>query len=245
MLLVASCRDRLGVFGAARNESMSTARPSSRKMESMKTIGLVGGVASGKSAAGRMLVDLGAGLLDADRTGHAVLESDEQIRSAIRNRWGDEMLTSDGSIDRAAVAKRVFAQDEAGAADRKFLEALVHPRIHRLLSEARAQFAAERKHAVVLDAPLLLEAGWRPLCDIVLLVDASREKRLERAKTRGWTETEFDRREAAQMPLDEKRRLATAVLSNNGSENDLRAAVRNFWTENIGPIPDFSRDVEI
>jgi dephospho-CoA kinase len=204
----------------------------------MKTIGLVGGVASGKSSVSRMLVNLGAGLLDADRTGHAVLAVDKQVRAALRSRWGDEVLTPGGAIDRAAVAKRVFSQNEAGTADRKFLEGLLHPRIHLLLDEARTQFAAEGKPAVILDAPLLLEAGWGPLCDIVLLVDVSRENRLARAKTRGWTEAEFDRREAVQMPLDEKRRLATAVLPNNGGEADLRATVRNFWTENIGPIVD-------
>jgi dephospho-CoA kinase len=202
----------------------------------MKTIGLIGGVASGKSAVGRMLVELGAGLLDADRTGHAVLGSDEPIRTAIRNRWGDEVLAPDGTVNRAAVAKRVFAQDDTGAADRKFLEDLVHPKIYDLLHEARAQFAAAGKQAVILDAPLLLEAGWGPLCDIILLIDVSRDKRLERAKTRGWTEAEFDRREASQMPIDEKRGLATVILPNNGSEAELRAAVRNFWTENIGPL---------
>ena len=201
----------------------------------MKTIGLVGGVASGKSLVAKMLVELGAGLLDADRTGHAVLAEDAEVRNTLRQRWGDTIIAANGQIDRSAVAKRVFATSEAGAADRKFLEDLLHPRIRRRLNHLRDQFAAEGKPAVVLDAPLLLEAGWGPLCDFVLMVDVPRALRLERARSRGWTDAEFARREAAQWPADEKRRLADAVLPNAGTEAELRVAVRDFWHQNVAP----------
>ncbi len=202
----------------------------------MKTIGLVGGVASGKSLVARMLVELGAGLLDADRAGHAVLAEDAEVREALVDRWGGSVLRPDGQIDRSAVGKRVFAESEAGAADRKFLEDLLHPRIRRRLNQLRDQYAAEGKPAVVLDAPLLLEAGWGPLCDLVLMVDVPREKRVERAKTRGWTDAEFARREAAQWPADEKRRLAGFVLPNTGSEAELRSDVRDFWRQHVAPL---------
>ncbi len=202
----------------------------------MKTIGLVGGVASGKSLVGRMLVELGAGLLDADRTGHAVLAEDNDIRDAVRNRWGEAILSQDGTINRAALAKHVFADTAAGAVDRKFLEDLLHPRIGERLSKLRDQFAAEGKPAVVLDAPLLLEAGWGPLCDTILIVDAPRELRLERAKSRGWTEAEFNRREAAQWPAEEKRRHANYFISNTGTEAELRTAVRNLWPQCLSPV---------
>jgi dephospho-CoA kinase len=195
----------------------------------MKTIGLVGGVASGKSLVGRILVELGAGLLDADRTGHAVLAEDVHVREALRSRWGDSVIAADGSIDRSTVAKRVFAESEAGAADLKFLEKLLHPRIRRRLMRLRDEYATEGRIAVVLDAPLLLESGWDPLCDVILFVDAPREIRLERARTRGWTEAEFARREAAQWPVDRKRAAAHAVIANNGTEADLRTAIHNFW----------------
>ena len=99
----------------------------------------------------------------------------------------------------------------------------------------REQFAAEGKPAVVLDAPLLLEAGWGPLCDFVLMVDVPRETRLTRATISGWTDAEFARREAAQWPVDEKRRLADAVIANDGTEAELRDAVRDFWQRNIMP----------
>lgn len=199
----------------------------------MKTIGLVGGVASGKSLAGKMLVDLGASLLDADRTGHAVLAEDADVRQAVIDRWGKAVLSADGKIDRAEVAARVFAESAAGAADRKFLEDLLHPRIRRRLNQDRDKAAAAGKPAVVLDAPLLLEAGWGPMCDLVLMIDGPQQLRLQRAKTRGWTEGEFDRREAAQWPADEKRRLADVVIPNCGTNEELRSALADFWTRNI------------
>jgi dephospho-CoA kinase len=219
-----------------RPKTVSTAATILPKMDEMKTIGLVGGVASGKSVVSRMLVEFGAGLLDADRTGHAVLAEEAEVRQALRKRWGDSILTPKGEVDRAAVARRVFANDSSGQNERKFLEALVHPRIQARLSQLQDKLAAEGKPAVVLDAPLLLEAGWGSLCDFVLFVDVSVEKRLERAKTRGWTNAEFTRRESAQWPVAEKRRHATQIFPNFGTEAELREAVRKFWTENIGPI---------
>src|SRR4051812_34633710 len=158
----------------------------------MKTIGLVGGVASGKSLAAKYLVELGAVHLDADRTGHDVLAEDADVCEAVVNRWGESILAADKSVDRAAIALRVFAQSETGVADRKFLEGLLHPRIGQRLDQKRNEAASSGKSAVVLDAPLLLEAGWGSMCDVVLMIDSPREIRLSRAKTRGWNEAEFD-----------------------------------------------------
>jgi dephospho-CoA kinase len=206
-------------------------------MDRMKTIGLVGGVASGKSLVATMLVELGAGLLDADRTGHAVLAEDADVRKALRQRWGDAVFTDDGQVDRAALAARVFAENDGSRADREFLEGLLHPRIRRRLETQRAQFAAQHKAAAVLDAPLLLEAGWGPMCDVVLMIDACRESRLQRARERGWTEEEFTRREAAQWPDDGKRRAADVVIANDGSIEALRDAVHSFWVQSVIPNP--------
>jgi dephospho-CoA kinase len=198
----------------------------------MKTIGLIGGVASGKSRVARMLAELGAGVLDADQTGHAVLAEDAEVRAEMRKRWGDAVFAADGSVDRVAVGKRVFALDSLGEANRRFLEGLLHPRIRRRLESERDQFVAEGRAAVVLDAPLLLEAGWgKALCDTVLFVDAPPEVRLARARSRGWSEADFSRREAAQWPIEEKRRHADVVLQNAGSEADLRQSVMQFWNK--------------
>jgi dephospho-CoA kinase len=183
-----------------------------------------------------MFVELGAALLDADRTGHAVLAEDLEVRQALANRWGDEVFAADGSVDRAAVARRVFAETDAGRVDLEFLESLLHPKIRRRLNFERDQAVAAGKPAVVLDAPLLLEAGWGPMCDLVLMVDVPRDIRLARARLRGWSDAEFARREAAQWSVQEKRRLADAVLPNSGSEVELRESVRDFWDHNIARL---------
>ncbi|MEX2309400.1 MAG: dephospho-CoA kinase [Pirellulales bacterium] len=201
----------------------------------MKTICLVGGVASGKSLAAQALINLGAGLLDADRTGHAVLAEDAGVQAALRQRWGNAVFTPAGQVDRSALACRVFSEDNAGTVDREFLENLLHPRIRRRLEKLRDQFAADGKPAAVLDAPLLLEAGWTPMCDIVLMIDAPREARLEWARQRGWTDAEFAGREAAQWPVEEKRRAADVVIANDGTIDKLRDAVRRFWEQNVSP----------
>jgi dephospho-CoA kinase len=195
----------------------------------MKTIGLVGGIASGKSRVAQLLVDLGAGMLDADRTGHAVLSEDGDVHRAIRRRWGDDVFDANGQADRAVIAEKVFGASADAAEERRFLEGLLHPRIGRRLEAQRPEFAAAGRLAVVLDAPLLLEAGWRPMCDVVLMVDAARDTRLARALARGWTEAEFDQREASQWPVDEKRRHADVIINNDGSEAELRDAISAFW----------------
>jgi dephospho-CoA kinase len=89
--------------------------------------------------------------------------------------------------------------------------------------------AASGHFAVILDAPLLLEAGWRPLCDLVIFVDVDRDIRLARAKSRGWSADEFARREAAQWPVERKRAAADIVLANNGDAESLRQSVCDVW----------------
>jgi len=204
----------------------------------MKTIGLVGGVASGKSLVAKLFAELGAGLLDADRAGHEVLAHDGEVRQAVVDRWGPSVLAADGSIDRAAVAACVFAADDESASDRaaterKFLESLLHPRIGALLTQKVAEFAAEGCPVVILDAPLLLEAGWGPLCDLIVMVDADQSLRLARAQERGWSAAEFARREAAQWPVAKKRSAAHATLANNGDVAALRTAVHELWRKHV------------
>jgi dephospho-CoA kinase len=206
---------------------------SHRVLPDMKVIGLVGGVASGKSLVAKMLVELGAGLLDADRTGHTVLAEDPAVQRKLHERWGDTVFAPDGSVDRRAIARRVFASGGTAELDRRFLEDLLHHRIRHRLLQMKDQFAAKGCPAAVLDAPVLLEAGWGPMCDILLMVDVPRDIRLKRALGRGWTEEEFSRREAAQWSVDDKRREAHFIIANNGSEDDLRKAVREFWEAHV------------
>jgi dephospho-CoA kinase len=202
----------------------------------MKIIGLVGGVASGKSLAAQMLVELGAVHLDADRTGHAVLAEDAVVREVLIDRWGSSIVGADGHVDRRAIAKQVFAKSSAGAANRKFLEDLLHPRIRQRLNIERDEAVAAGKPAIIVDAPLLLEADWGSLCDIILMIDSPRELRLLRAMKRGWTEADFDDREAAQWSAEEKRRHADNVIPNESTAEDFRGAISRFWAQNIAPI---------
>lgn len=195
----------------------------------MKTIGLIGGVASGKSLVAQMFVDLGAGLLDGDRAGHEVLANDLGVRQTLIGHFGPSIVAADGSFDRSAIAQHVFGDSDSAAAERAFLESVLHPRIGSLLAERKAAFTAAGLPGIILDAPLLLEANWRPLCDLVVFVDADRDIRLARAHSRGWTADEFARREAAQWPVERKRAAADVVLANNGDVDSLRKSVCDVW----------------
>ena len=194
----------------------------------MRIIGILGGVAGGKSLVARQLAQLGAGVLDADRAGHEVLRRPE-IEAAARARWGPEVFGADGRIDRAKLAKIVFARGPEAAGERKYLEERTHPLIGRLLEEHADRLAGEGCPAAVLDAPLLLEAGWDRLCDTLVLVDAPRELRLARAVRRGWSEEDFVAREDAQESLDSKRAVADAIVDNSGSPEATRARVERMW----------------
>ncbi|MBN1854865.1 MAG: dephospho-CoA kinase [Pirellulales bacterium] len=199
----------------------------------MKIIGIVGGIASGKSLVAAELRRLGAGQLDADRAGHAVLDQ-PQIRATLVARWGKDVLGSDGKIDRSAVAKIVFAPTPDSLTERRFLENLTHPRIRQRLEEETATMAAQGAQAAVLDAPLLIEAGWISLCDYLIFVDAPRSVRQQRAATRGWSSSEFLAREATQASIHEKRTAADAVVDNGGTIPDIRAQLERLWQLWIG-----------
>jgi dephospho-CoA kinase len=223
----------------------------------MRVIGILGGIASGKSQVTRILAELGCGVLDADRAGHEVLRQDA-VKQAIRERWGNGVFDSQGEIDRYAVAQIVFAktnstipkpndtkrhlipgqQSTDATAERRFLEQLTHGRIGDLLNEQSEAFAAAgQAKAIVLDAALLLEAGWDNLCDTLVFVNSPRESRLQRAIARGWTEAEFDAREAAQESLQAKRQRADFEIDNSADLQHLRDQVIRFWGEFLAAYP--------
>jgi dephospho-CoA kinase len=205
-----------------------------RAVDRVKTIGLIGGIGSGKSLVAEMLGELGALVLDADKMGHAILADDPDVRDAVRRRWGEAVFPAEGGVDRRAIARRVFGDGPAALDDRRFLEGQLHPRIRRRLEAERDSAAAESKgRAVVVDAALLFEAGWNDACDLVVFIDAPRDMRLQRARQRGWSDEEFAAREAAQWPVEEKRRRSNVVIPNDDSREDLRRAVQAFWAQHI------------
>lgn len=196
----------------------------------LPVIGLVGGIASGKSVVAKKFVELGAAVLDADRAGHKVLERPE-IRNVIAQQFGQEVITSDGQVNRRALAQKVFHGEPATARQNLHqLEQLTHPAIaDELCQQWQAVLEAGTARAVILDAPVLLKAGWDSFCTQIVFVEARREQRLARAAERGWSPADFDAREAAQESLDVKRGRADVIIDNSGSLACTHAQVERYW----------------
>ena len=194
----------------------------------MITIGLLGGVASGKSTVAKLLADQGAVVLDADRLAGEELIS-PPVRTALIARWGDQVLDEQGEIIRAEIANRVFGDTDKAADNRQFLEQLIHPRVSKRIQSGLAQLREQQVTAVVLDIPLLLEAGYQQDCDRLLFIDTPEQTRAALAQARGWSQQELCWREAAQRPISEKRAIATDVIQNDSSLAVLRDAVNLFW----------------
>jgi dephospho-CoA kinase len=192
-------------------------------------LGIAGGIASGKSLVTEQLQALGADVIVADAAAHDVLKL-EEVKQAARERWGEAIFGPDGEIDRSRLGKIVFAEPPAGPAELKYLEQIVHPPIRQVLRRQIEQLASSaHTQAIVLDVPLLFEGGWNEFCDTVMFVDSPREARLARAAARGWSAEEFDRREAAQLPLDSKRAQSQIVIDNSTTKQSTLAQVESFW----------------
>jgi dephospho-CoA kinase len=193
-------------------------------------IGIVGGVASGKSTVADCFRQLGGLVIDGDQVGHQVLRRPEVV-AALRDRWGDGILDAAGQISRRTVAQRVFEPTARGREDLAYLESLVHPKIgDEIRQRARAGRTDPAVAMVIVDAAVLFETGWDRLCDHVLFIDTPADERRRRARQRGWTDDQFDRREAAQWPVDTKRSRADSVLPNLGSAAETCQNVRR-WCE--------------
>ncbi|HLJ10269.1 MAG TPA: dephospho-CoA kinase [Planctomycetaceae bacterium] len=181
-------------------------------------IGLVGGIGSGKSHLARQLCERHPiEIVEGDPAGHLVLH-DSEVKQSLRKAFGDGIFAPDGEIDRQRLGRLVFGPSPDQIAARSQLEQFVHPKITEILTRQIALARARPDiEAVILDAALLLEAGWRHLCDAVVFIDTSLEQRLARvAKGRGWTRDDLRLREESQLPLEKKRKEADYVLENFG-----------------------------
>ena len=194
----------------------------------MKLIGLLGGVASGKTLVAEMFRRLGAEVLDADRVGHEVLRM-PAVRAAVGGRWGKGIIGPDGEVNRSALAKIVFAPSPDGPRELTELERITHPEIRRRLKAEVEALARRGVKLAILDAPVMLKAGWNELCDALVFVDSPADQRLDRALARGWTAAEFAQREVSQEPVAEKQRLADFVLDNSRDVSYIQAQVERCW----------------
>ncbi|HTU92051.1 MAG TPA: dephospho-CoA kinase, partial [Gemmataceae bacterium] len=175
-------------------------------------VGLLGGIGSGKSQVAAAFARQGARIIAGDQLGQAALR-DPDIRGRIVSRWGEGIVDERGEIDRRGLAAIVFADPD----QRKALEAITHPWIRqRIRAELEETSKDPRVPLIVLDAAVMLEAGWNEVCDRLVFIEAPRAVRLERvARQRGWSEKEVEAREQAQLPLTEKAVRADHVLDNS------------------------------
>lgn len=188
-------------------------------------IGLTGSIGGGKSTAAEILRGMHCMVIDADADAKAALDRPD-VRESLVAWWGPKILTSDGTVDRKAVASIVFEKPD----ERTRLERLVHPIVRRSRADLIARAAAEGREVVVADVPLLYEAGVDAECDVVIFIDAPREKRLARVASRGWDEAEMTRREAAQLPVADKKARADERIENAGTPADLARSLGETLT---------------
>jgi len=186
--------------------------------------GLTGNIGSGKSTVGRMLMAGGIPVVDADRVAREVVEPGRPALREIASRFPGS-VRADGSLDRKALAARVFAD----AAERAALNAIVHPRIAEEVARRMAALAASGEKVAVYEAALIVENGLHRGLEGLIVVTAPPEVQIERLRRRdGMTEEEARARIASQLSADEKARAAAVVIENGGSEAELVAQVERL-----------------
>ena len=186
----------------------------------MKTIGIIGGIGSGKSTTSALFRQSGVAVICADVIGHQVFLLPE-VKKAVQERWGSEVFGTDGEIDRRKLAAIVFADEKELIS----LKSLTHPLIAEEVDRQRREHERNGMQISLLDAPLLLESGWDHLADQIIFIDAPAEVRWNRVKSRGWSQNEWHQREAAQFSVEEKKCRANVVLDNSGDTEHLRTQV--------------------
>lgn len=194
----------------------------------MLKVALTGNIASGKSTVAGVWRGMGARVVEADDLARRAVEPGTQALEAIASRWGRHLLRDDGRLDRAALRRIVFRDSD----ERARLEQIVHPEVKRLRAEELAAAEAGGAPIVVADIPLLFEVGMEREFDLVVLVDAPEEVRLDRlVKDRGLERGEARRMIEAQMPSTRKRAHAHVVIDNIDTVAELEARAREVWSE--------------
>ncbi len=189
-------------------------------------VGLTGGVGSGKSTVSAMFEVLGAVIIDGDKLAREVVEPGTPGLAAIVAEFGPELLTAEGDLDRPAMGRLVFSDPDA----RRRLEGITHPLIFERYAELEASAAADA--LVVHDIPLLAESGRADGFDAVIVIDVPDEIRIARMlRDRGWTREEAESRITAQASREDRLAVATHVIDNSGSLEELQARVSEIHLE--------------
>ena len=193
----------------------------------MKVICLTGGLASGKSTAARFLKALGAHVIDADVLGHRTYEPGTPAHAQVVAAFGPDVLAADGTIDRKALGGKVFGKPQ----ELKKLTDIVWPAIRALAAEEIAKVrAAGTAPAIVLEAAVLLEAGWEDLGDEVWVNIVDREVAIARAMQRdGLSRPTVEKRLDAQLSNADRIKRADVVIDNNGTAEAMEAQLRSHW----------------
>ena len=191
-------------------------------------IGLTGGIGSGKSTAAARFAELGALVIDADALAREVVEPGTDGLAAVVAEFGEQVLDADGRLDRPALARLVFGDEAA----RGRLNAIVHPRVRTRAAGLIA--AAPPGTVVVQDVPLLVETERAAAYDLVVVVEAPEQRRVQRlAADRGMSAEDVRARMASQATDEQRRAVADVVLVNDGTPDDLRAKVDALWADRI------------
>jgi dephospho-CoA kinase len=197
-----------------------------------RKVGLTGGVASGKSTVSAILAELGAVVIDGDVLAREVVAKGTPGLDAVVAEFGARLLTPDGDLDRPAMGRLVFGDLDDAPAARRRLEAIVHPLVFARIVELEAEAPADA--LVVHDIPLLAESGRADTFDAVIVVDVPEEVQVERmVEQRGWTEEDARARIAAQATPEARRAIATYLIDNTGTLEDLRSRVTEVFDDLI------------
>ena len=192
----------------------------------MKIIGLTGGIGSGKSMVAGFLVELGAVIIDADKVGHEAFKPGTEAWRDVVAAFGQGVVKPDGEIDRSKLGSMVFGDEESLVR----LNQIMQPRIYDMVVARLEQYRQQGIAVVVVDAPLLIEAGWVPLVDEVWVIVTSEDTVLSRVRERsGLSEPESLARIRSQMSNEERIKYADAVINNEGSLDELRDRVKELW----------------
>ena len=198
----------------------------------MLVIGLTGNFGSGKSTVARMLVELGARVLDADTVGHEALSPHTEVWREVVAAFGDGILHADGTVDRRRLGEAVFG--DASSRDR--LNRIMHPRMFEMVRERLEEWRKEGVMVAVLEATLLIEVGWTLLVDQVWLVVAPEERVAGRVGTAGvFPGAQVATRWRSQLPAAEKVKHADEVIDNSGTLDELRDKVSALWQRMVAP----------